>query len=79
MPFCSTCRRPILWARTELGKPIPIDPAPRPDGNIVLRPIAVGAELLAHVLKKGEETGEQRYVSHFATCEHSELHRRRAA
>jgi len=77
MPFCSTCKRPILWARSEHGRPIPIDPAPRPDGNIVLRPIAVGAELLAHVVTAGEETDEQRYASHFSTCPEAETHRRR--
>ncbi|OLD66060.1 MAG: hypothetical protein AUI52_05520 [Acidobacteria bacterium 13_1_40CM_2_68_10] len=26
------CRQRILWGRTPAGKPIPLDPAPDPDG-----------------------------------------------
>ena len=33
---CRSCRRPILWAETEKGRRIPIDPQPVTDGNIVL-------------------------------------------
>lgn len=74
---CSTCERPLLWAWSEHGKRIPIDPEPTTDGNIVLRRIATGADSVAHVLGRDEETDEERYTSHFATCPQADTHRRR--
>lgn len=78
MTTCSTCERPILWALSERGKPIPIDPQPRADGNIVLRALGGVEDRVAHVLKPDETaSAEPRYVSHFATCPQAETHRRR--
>lgn len=33
---CRWCRRPVIWAQTITGTPIPIDPDPDPAGQIVL-------------------------------------------
>ena len=79
MARCRTCTREILWALTERGKPIPIDPEPRPDGNIVLGGFGGVEDRVAHVLGAEETTSEPRYVSHFATCPQAETHRRRRA
>lgn len=32
-PPCGKCQRQVLWAKTERGKWIPLDPAPDPKGN----------------------------------------------
>ncbi len=80
MARCRTCAREVLWALTEHGKAIPIDPDPRPDGNIVLRSVGGVDQRIAHVLAAAEVApGAPRYVSHFATCPDSALHRRRRA
>lgn len=60
---CRGCHLEIRWARTERGKAIPIDPAPVPDGNLV---VSDGG--IAHVLRATEMPPSERYVSHFATC-----------
>lgn len=59
---CRSCRRPILWVRTESGKPMPLDAKPRPDGNVVVR----GGR--AVYLSRDSTATDTRYVSHFATC-----------
>jgi hypothetical protein len=74
---CDSCGRPILWALSEYGKPMPLDPEPRADGNIVLRRLGGTDQPVAHVLKRHELVAEARHVSHFATCPESDLHRRR--
>jgi hypothetical protein len=58
------CGRMIRWVTTEKGKAMPIDPAPNPNGNVVLLD-----NFTAHVLHKGEDPGgRDRYMPHFATC-----------
>ena len=60
---CRACQAVIRWAKTENGKPIPMDPDPVPDGNYV-----VSTQGVAHALKKNEEATGETWVSHFATC-----------
>jgi hypothetical protein len=60
---CRACPAKILWAKTERGKPIPLDPDPVPDGNIVVTDAGI-----AHFLKSTEMATGPRYVSHFSTC-----------
>lgn len=73
---CSRCKAPIVWARTMLsetgrgGKAMPLDPDPNPAGNVAVRPQRKG-ELIARVLKKGEDHDHQvevRAMPHAATC-----------
>lgn len=57
------CGRPIIWARSVNGDPIPLDPEPTPDGNLDLvdgRAVAYGLEAAA--------AQRPRYVSHFTSC-----------
>jgi hypothetical protein len=69
---CRGCGAPILWARTVYGRPIPLDPAPRADGNIVLSELDGRACYLGrNYAPKGT-----RYVSHFTTCPHSTTFRK---
>lgn len=65
---CRSCRKPILWAETEKGRRIPIDPDPVSDGNVVLQrrdgfrpPLAI----VRFVIPTGDGP---RFKSHFATC-----------
>ena len=65
---CRSCRRPILWAETEKGRRIPIDPQPVTDGNIVLHERHLHQAQLA-IVRLSIPTGTDiRYKSHFATC-----------
>ncbi len=77
MARCRTCTQEIVWALTEHGKPIPIDPMPRAYGNITLHTLGGGDQKIAHVLGAEETTSGERFVSHFVTCPDAETHRRR--
>lgn len=77
----------MIWAVTKKGKRMPVDAAPVPSGNIVLLedrilPDSQGRpQLLAHYLGKNAggamDLGEDRYVSHYATCPHAKQWRER--
>ncbi len=75
---CRSCRRSIIWTRTERGKKMPLDADPVTNhdasGLFVLRemenregPLAIAAWGLAG--------SEPHYVSHFATCKFADQHR----
>lgn len=66
---CRACGAVIRWAKTENGRPIPLDVAPAADGNIVIRPGPI-----AHVLKKSEEPTAATFKAHFATCSKRQKH-----
>lgn len=69
---CRSCNAPIVWAKTEKGKPMPVDAEPVADGNIELQ---AG---IAKVVKAGEVLpGTLLYKSHFATCVHAASHRKK--
>lgn len=69
---CRGCGAKFRWARTEgRGKPIPLDPDPVPDGNIVVTDGGI-----AHFLRATEMATGPRYVSHFSTCPKSAHFRR---
>lgn len=78
---CRSCNAAVVWAHTEKGKAMPLDPEPRPDGNIRMQTEA--GEQIAYYDKKSEteslfDTGP-RYVSHFATCPESREWRKEGA
>jgi hypothetical protein len=49
---------------------MPLDLAPNPDGNIVLR------DGIAHYVSTDDPTPEQRRIAHFATCPNASKHRK---
>lgn len=71
---CRSCPAPIVWALTAVKrKPIPIDPEPVDDGNIVLE--RMDGELVAFPISLFNGDAPT-YVSHFATCPNSARHRK---
>ena len=68
---CQYCGAPMLWALTDAGKRIPLNPGADPAGNVAVR-FADGEVGAAHArtLKAGErlEVGEQRCTTHFSDC-----------
>jgi hypothetical protein len=66
---CIRCGAWIRWVITENGKRMPLDPKPRPDGNVVPRRAPTGGAWVAHVLGGAEMPAQERaFVSHFTTC-----------
>lgn len=72
---CRSCGAPILWAVTDKGRRIPLDPEPSDDGNqFVYRD--VDAKLRA-TAREPARIASTRHVPHFATCPNARQHRRR--
>ena len=59
--FCRHCGEPIRWVRTSHGHPMPLDPAPDPDGNVV---ITLGAAIVT----SQPLPFAPRFMPHAATC-----------
>lgn len=65
------CRSPIIWTVSAARhKPMPVNPEPVPDGNLLLT--AMGDHIRAEVvdpnaLPMGADPAEL-YVAHFRTC-----------
>lgn len=72
---CRTCGAPVVWTITEYGHRMPVDYVPPLlGGNIELVEQAQG-DPIAKV--HGAATARPGfYVSHFATCEQAEQHRK---
>ncbi len=70
---CRTCRAPIIFAVTDRGRRIPLDPVRVPDGNMEVS-VADDGTLRAFVVKPG--SAPTLYKTHFATCPNSAQHRR---
>ncbi len=75
MSRCRSCNADIVWAVTDKnGKPIPLDPDPVSDGNVIKvgrQATKHGMSDVVHVLRRFEEppANTDLYVSHWATCE----------
>lgn len=83
MAECRSCGAEILWAQTERGSSIPLDPVPDPRGNLVIEVDGPGdgwppahVRRTAVYVREGERPDEPRYLAHFATCPQAESHRR---
>jgi hypothetical protein len=64
---CKGCKAPIVWALTINAKPMPVDPAPAPDGNVLLSRVAGGVR--AEVVRNPARLfGKKAYRSHFVSC-----------
>lgn len=69
--ICPQCRKPVVWAVTEAGKRLALDPGPNEDGNqAAYRDGTPAATWHTRQLRKGQEPyrWERRYMPHVATC-----------
>lgn len=75
---CRSCQRPVVWAVSEAGKNIPIDPEPKPTGNLVLLTSMRDGRIYiqARAFDAEQDADLQRYVSHFVTCPDAKRFRR---
>ena len=67
---CRGCAAPIIFARLDTGKAIPLNPIPHPGGNVAAR-MHMG-RLIGFVISKEHRPGPQdtwRLYPHHATCE----------
>lgn len=80
MTECRSCGREIEWVIVaKSGKRMPIDPNPRPNGNIEILPTIdgeTGARMIEVVGKASISADHPRYVSHFTTCPKAAENRR---
>lgn len=74
--LCSSCRAPIIWAKTVNGKPMPLDAAPDPAGIVFLEN---GIAIVLSGIEPGLTTrpGVMRHNSHFVSCPSAARHRKR--
>lgn len=71
--LCESCSAEIRWVTLESGRPMPLDPAPHPNGNVI---VGVGGRY--RVLDGSQLPAEvAAWRSHFATCPHASRHRKR--
>jgi hypothetical protein len=68
MSACSSCKQPILWAKTTTGKAIPLNPAPIAGGNLELK------DGVARVVQP--HPAVKLYTSHFTNCPQANSHRK---
>lgn len=79
MSTCRGCGAPIVWGIAEhSGKRVPIDPAPRDDGNITFAVLTEpgGEPVSGDIINVGAK-GPGKYVSHFVTCPVAKAFRRK--
>lgn len=74
---CRSCRARIVWATTDNGKTMPVNPEPDERGNLALHRDSSGI-LHARVIRDSApiRPWEKRGISHFATCPDAPRHRR---
>jgi hypothetical protein len=72
---CKGCPKQIVWAVTERGKRMPVDPEPAPGGNVLLT--EQYGQLTAVVVKPHRAFGRtDLHMSHFVTCPNADQLRR---
>lgn len=78
---CASCRAEIVWATTTKDKPIPLEPASTPNGNLAVYQVDGGG--LRAVIVQGPRRdamracGQPLYLSHFVSCPHADEWRTR--
>jgi hypothetical protein len=66
---CKLCQAPIVFARLDTGKAIPLNPIPDQRGNVAVH--MSGGNLYGFVVTRDRLPGptDRRMVPHYATCE----------
>ena len=73
---CGSCGASIIWATSDKGHAMPLDPEPAEDGNVAVTEALEGRYF--RVLRDGEKPAddEVRMFSHFMSCPFADRHRR---
>lgn len=82
---CSTCERPIIWAKSPAGAALPLDARPavmyvlEGDQAVAVRPVPeADRPWLFEADGEGARANEPKtYVSHFLTCPQATAHSKR--
>lgn len=74
---CKSCGAPVRWAKTIKGRPIPLDPIPAPNGNVIISEEGTALVYAGPAGIAARYQDEPRYLSHFATCPNADEHRNR--
>ncbi|HIY02362.1 MAG TPA: hypothetical protein IAA26_11045 [Candidatus Blautia faecipullorum] len=78
---CAKCKKQILWIKTKAGKNMPCD-----TGFVYYKEEAGGKDRIVlpngqvvtgTIIKESEQADGYGYISHFATCEFSQMFRRK--
>lgn len=75
--YCRSCGAELIWTVTANGKRMPVDIAPREDGNILLTEYPDGLMTAEYVKPTLFEEWDvpapepRRHLSHFRTCKQS--------
>jgi hypothetical protein len=75
MSRCRSCQAHIIWAVTDTGRRMPVDPDPDPQGNLTVW--ATGEGWRVSVITEDWPESRPRFRPHFATCPDSESWRHR--
>lgn len=77
---CRSCQAPIIWVKTEKGKPMPLDAESGGDGaNFIKLRVDPNGDKIVHFVKGRElETNTAPlYRSHFVSCPNRDEHRKK--
>jgi hypothetical protein len=74
VPFC-TCGAEIRWVLTENGSRMPIEPGPRPDGNLEMVATRAGMPVVRVWQPSLFPSDAPLYLTHFARCRDAAQHR----
>ncbi|MGB3708943.1 hypothetical protein [Gordonia sp. (in: high G+C Gram-positive bacteria)] len=76
---CRSCGQPVIWATTDKGKAMPINPGPDAQGNVALHRDKAGitAVVVPNIKAKAmRSAGQKLYLSHFGSCPHADRWRK---
>lgn len=91
---CRSCYAPIVWALTETGRRMPVNPVPVPpvlipearDGNLVLwyevdaqGNATGGQQVMSATDEQRRDPAVPLWKSHFVTCPQASAHRKRVS
>lgn len=79
--YCQKCKKQILWIRTAAGKNMPCDAGLvyyKEEAGGKDRIVLPNGQVVAGTILNGPEYAHgYGYISHFATCEYSQMFRRK--
>lgn len=77
---CTSCRAAVVWAVSDAGRAMPVNPKPSDVGNVTLavhRDRLVGGVLSHSKAVAARAHGVPLHTSHFVDCPDADNHRRR--